>query len=265
MKQIFSLSFIIIFTLLFSACEKEIIIHIPNNKVLYVIEGTITDQDTGCTVLVSQTKNVNDNSTFNGISDALVTLENNGTLYTLTETSSGVYQTKELKGIPEQTYQLKVSIKNEIFTASSTMPKSAPFEDFHLNPTDFDPSRTVTRIRFKDNPGTENFYWFELFVNDKKQKNYSVSNNEFTNGQTVNANINFENTTNKSINDLKKGDKLALEMHCIDAPVYLYLYSLKNASGEDNGSPANPVSNITGGALGYFSAQTTVQKSLVIK
>lgn len=51
-------------------------------------------------------------------------------------------------------------------------------------------------------------------------------------------------------------------MLCISPEVYKYWYSLNaGATGGNNAaSPANPVSNISGGALGYFSAQTAQTK-----
>jgi hypothetical protein len=56
-------------------------------------------------------------------------------------------------------------------------------------------------------------------------------------------------------------------MQCIDKNVFKYLEEL---SGQDatNGqptSPADPTSNITNGALGYFSAHTIQRKKTVFK
>ena len=66
---------------------------------------------------------------------------------------------------------------------------------------------------------------------------------------------------------LKKGDQLTVEMRCIEMPVYLYWYSLtQGALGQNqSASPANPVSNITGGAIGYFSANTFEAKTMTVK
>ena len=54
-------------------------------------------------------------------------------------------------------------------------------------------------------------------------------------------------------------------MQNIDPVVYKYWFSLsQNATGEtQSASPANPVSNIKGGALGYFSAHTISTKSII--
>jgi hypothetical protein len=49
-------------------------------------------------------------------------------------------------------------------------------------------------------------------------------------------------------------------MYCIDKNVYNYFFSLLQVTGNNGGfqsaSPDNPITNISGGALGYFSAHT---------
>ncbi|HKZ66576.1 MAG TPA: hypothetical protein VJ111_09490, partial [Chitinophagaceae bacterium] len=66
--------------------------------------------------------------------------------------------------------------------------------------------------------------------------------------------------------DIKSGDTVKLDMLCIDPAVYKYWYSVnQSATGNSqSASPANPVSNISGGALGYFSAHTIQTKTLLV-
>ena len=55
-------------------------------------------------------------------------------------------------------------------------------------------------------------------------------------------------------------------MICNDAAVYKFWYSLNNgATGTgESASPSNPVSNISGGVIGYFSAQTIQSRSIKV-
>jgi hypothetical protein len=55
-------------------------------------------------------------------------------------------------------------------------------------------------------------------------------------------------------------------MRCIDKGAYDYFYSLDQITSTNGNSatPANPVSNISGGALGYFSAHTVRKATAVI-
>ncbi|WP_157258301.1 hypothetical protein [Pedobacter ginsenosidimutans] len=54
-------------------------------------------------------------------------------------------------------------------------------------------------------------------------------------------------------------------MHGVEAPVYTYLFSLFNASSSaDRAAPANLVSNVSGGALGFFSAHVVELETITI-
>jgi hypothetical protein len=55
-------------------------------------------------------------------------------------------------------------------------------------------------------------------------------------------------------------------MICNDAAVYTFWYSLSSGAtgANESASPANPVSNISGGAVGYFSAQTIQRKTILV-
>src|SRR5262249_44887474 len=94
--------------------------------------------------------------------------------------------------------------------------------------------------------------------NGRKEESIFVDDDEFTDGQTVKAQLNYNNDTDNPARDIKSGDSVRIDMICNDAAVYKFWYSLNNgATGTgESASPSNPVSNITGGALGYFSAQT---------
>jgi hypothetical protein len=68
--------------------------------------------------------------------------------------------------------------------------------------------------------------------------------------------------------DVKKGDVITVEMQCLDKGSYEYFYSLFSIGNNGPGggaTPTNPVSNISGGALGYFSAFTSQKQTIEIK
>jgi hypothetical protein len=264
MKAILHFIILLMVSVLWS-CEKAIDLKLKDNEPKYVIEGTIINEPGACKVYISETKNFGDDNQFKGVSGANVKIENKGNAIVLTETEKGVYETTAINGTPGETYNLTISISGELFKASSTMPQPVPFMDFTLKPKDYDTTRATPMIKYKDPLGERNFYWFQQFVNGKIQKQYKVSNDEFTGGQEVNDYLVFQNDTKNQVLNFKKGDKLTAEMHSIDAPVYTYLFSLFGANGTGDGAaPTNPLSNISGGALGFFSAHTVQRKTIVI-
>ncbi|WP_051691705.1 DUF4249 domain-containing protein [Pedobacter borealis] len=262
MKPIIYLIFMLLFL---SSCDDVIELNLKDPQIKYVIEGMITNQPGICRVKISQTKDFNENNQFNGVSGALVQVEGNGVTVTLSENTTGIYQTDKINGAPGVTYRLTVKINNEVFTASSTMPDPVPLLDFTLKPGDYEPTRATPKIKFKDVATATNYYWFQQYINDVIQPQYKVFSDEFTSGQEINEYLVFENRTKDISKDMVRGDRLTVEMHSIEAPVYTYLSSLFNANGSaDGAAPANPVSNINGGAIGFFSAHTVERKTIVI-
>jgi hypothetical protein len=66
--------------------------------------------------------------------------------------------------------------------------------------------------------------------------------------------------------EVKKGDVVTVEMQCLDKESYDYFYSLFSIGNNGPGAtPTNPVSNISGGELGYFSAYTSQKQTIEIK
>jgi hypothetical protein len=67
---------------------------------------------------------------------------------------------------------------------------------------------------------------------------------------------------------LNTGDLLNVKMFSIDENVYNYFLQLRQSSGtgafNSTASPANPATNISAGALGYFSSHTTQSQSIII-
>jgi len=129
----------------------------------------------------------------------------------------------------------------------------------------FDGPRLFTHVKYTDPLGVKNFYRFIEYKNGIYTKSIMASNDEFTDGKTVNQTIFPYEFTEES--KLKKGDKIRLEFLTIDEPVYKYWFSVDNGAqgGGDSAAPANPVSNIKGGAIGYFSAHTIQSKEYTVQ
>jgi hypothetical protein len=68
-------------------------------------------------------------------------------------------------------------------------------------------------------------------------------------------------------NELVPGDSVRIEFQTINLAIYRYWFSIRSAANEieNNSAPANPISNINGGALGYFSTHTKQVKSFVVQ
>ncbi len=263
-------SILLIIAILFSSCQTAIDLKLNDTGPQYVIEGVLTNESGSCKVLVSQTKKFTDDNSFNAISGAQVSISNNGTTYNLSATAAGVYQNNVLTGAPGKTYQLNVNINGKTFTSTCTMPQQVALDSIYLvkdnisNNKDGSTRKYVT-VQYKDPAAIKNYYRFVQYIDNRKEQTVFVDDDEFTNGQTVNNRLNYNNSNDDPAKDIRPGNTVTIEMLCIDAAVYKYWYSLTNSAAGDgnNAAPANPVSNIQGGALGYFSVHTIQRKTLV--
>lgn len=250
--------------LFFSSCEKVIDVKIDEADKKYVIEGNVFNTAAlPPEVKISQTKKFSDDNSFAGISGALVSIrENGGRPYSLNEVTKGVYQTTALKGAPGNTYQLSVTINGESYTASSTMPSAwVIIDSVSLFDIGFGRNTIKTLMpSYQDPAGVGNSYRFIEYANGIPVKKIFVQNDDLSDGLVISRPLINPN------GELKSGDSVRVDLLCIDPDVYKYWYSLDQAATGDNQSatPTNPVSNIIGGALGYFSAQSISGIKIVI-
>jgi len=258
-----------LFALFLLSCEKVIHLDLNTTEKKYVIEATVTDQPGTAQVLLSQTKNFDDNNQFVGVSGAVITVkEQSGSLTTFTETSPGHYEAPNLAGIIGKSYDLMVTVAGNVFTATSTMPAKVNLDSIYTTDEPiFTDTRKIANVVFQDPPGRGNNYRFIQYLNDLKEKQLFVENDDYTDGRLNITKLYYFADDKSDSTIIKSGDSLRVDMLCIDPNVYQYWYSLeRNTNGDNNNTtPANPVSNIQGGALGYFSAHTLQTRRMKVK
>jgi uncharacterized protein DUF4249 len=261
---------IIAFGALFvSSCEKVIHLDLNTADKKYVIEATVTDQPATAQVLLSQTKNFDDNNQFVGVSGAVVTVkEEGGLLTTFTEMSPGHYEAPGFTGTTGKSYDLNVTVAGNVFTATSTMPPKVNLDSIYTTDEPiFTDTRKIANVVFQDPPGRGNNYRFIQYVNKLKEKQLFVENDDYTDGRLNITKLYYFADDKSDSTIIHSGDSLRVDMMCIDPNVYEYWYSLeRNTNGDNNNTtPANPVTNIQGGALGYFSAHTLQTKRMKVQ
>lgn len=245
-----------------SSCEKVIDIKVNEAAKKYVIEGVLTDKAGSCQVTITQTKGFNEDNSFTGVSGAKVSITDDaGVVSNLAGTGGGYYESS-LVGVAAKTYTLQVNINGEVFTAVSKMPLPVSLDSLYITEVSFfGTTSKLVNVQYTDPIIAGNNYRFVQYVNRTKNKGIYVQNDDLSNGRVSTATLYNRN------DDINKGDTVKVEMQCIDPVIYKYWFSLsQSATGEtESASPANPVSNIAGGALGYFSAHTIQTKSLIAK
>jgi hypothetical protein len=261
-------SLLVIFS--FYSCQKVIDADSKDTAKKYVIEAVVTDDPGGSKVLLSTTLNMSDRNNFPGISGAIVTItDNTGNSVLFTETTTtGTYTAPSFTGIAGKTYSLEVKLNGEIFTAISAMPQKINMDTLFISDEVlFGETRKLANISYQDPPGKGQCYRYVQYVNDKKSKPIFTNNDDYIDGKYVETKLWYiVDEDENPEEEIKTGDTVMVDLLCIDNAVYKYWYSVfQSATGNSqSASPANPVTNIRGGALGYFSAHTTQSKTVVV-
>lgn len=269
LKHIKLLSHLIALAFGLSSCEKVIDVKLNTSATQMVIEGSITNQNGQQLVKLSQSVPYTDNNTFPAVTGATVNVtDNQGHSWTFTESSPGNYTFGPLKGEPGRIYTLTVNVNNTVYKAASTMPDSVNIDSLDVKVFNFGGEDIKqAQVHYTDPAGVANQYRFVMKVNGVQSKQVYAENDRFTNGNAV-PTVLFFNGNNDDDDELKSGDKVDIEMQCIDKNIFNYWFTLSQQSQNGPGGgtiPGNPPSNINNGALGYFSAHTVNKKQMVVK
>ncbi len=243
----------------FYSCQKVIEVELNPSSPKYVITGNITDQPGPYEIKITSSINFDQDNNFPAVSGAKVyiTDQNASSTDTLTEVAPGRYRTHVLKGVPRHTYKLLVILGEEMFSSVSTMPTPQALDSLYTKSASFGDGTDVVAI-YNDPVGLGNFYRLELTIQDSLSQEIYLHNDKINNGSSVN------HVLNNDI-DVKTGDTITVKLQCIDADVYDFYYTLDQALKQNSAVISNPKTNILGGAMGYFCAQTIRTRSFVFR
>ncbi len=249
------------------SCTKEIELDLNSSNSKYVVEAELP-QNQVATITITKTVNFSDANNFPPIKGADVTITDNlGVTEKLIEMASGIYKTQKMKGEEGKTYSLSIKTDGQTFMAKSTMPTATKLTGLKTPVSIF--KRPGSKVdlynilpQFIDPETIGNNYRFIQTRNNEVDKSLILANDNVGNGEP-----NTRPIISRDF-DIKLGDNITVEMRCLDKAAYDYFFSLNsiNPNGPGGGTtPTNPVTNLSGGALGYFSAYTVQKLSTTVK
>jgi len=250
-----------LFTFCLASCKKIISIDTENADPQLVIEGIINNQLMDQEIKISKTIGYTEENIFPKISGATVTVtDSKGNTFVFKEgTKPGTYINR-MKGESGVTYNLNVAVEGQNYTASSKMPNLVKMDSIGIIKNIFFGRERKTAAVFLTDPVNEvNFYHFNLYVNDVLSRRFYASNDRLTNGNDLRIQLFFKPNNDHDSDELNTNDKIKIETECVDSNIFDYWYALSQQAdrGPNQGTtPANPTSNISNNALGYFSANT---------
>ncbi len=243
----------------FVSCEKVVNVDLKNAAPGIVIEGIVDNSGNPAIVMVSKSVAFSAENIYPAVTGAAVKIADDlGNSFTLTEGPVGTYTNAALIGVSGRTYTLTVMAEGKKYTAVSIMPQQVNLDSLFQEKITISKASIIANARFNDPIGFGNSYQFVETVNRKRNKTIFILDDQYQDGGTI---------TNQLIDediDLKAGDSVLVEMQCLDKNIYRYFKGMADLQG-GNTVPANPDSNITNGALGYFSANTSQKLTIVIR
>ncbi len=256
------LSFFIIPILLTSvlSCQKVIPVKLNQAAQQYVIEAEVNDGPGPYTVTISRTKDFTENNNFGQIGGArvIITDVEAKKADTLKETTPGAYRTSVISGVPGRTYMLSVLVNGQTFTATSTMPlQPVSIDSLYAAHSLFGGDDIYMVPVFRDPVGKGNYYRIRQFIGGTEVKGSIVRSDEALDGQIFRMQMFYDTDKDAGNPLITKGSMITAQLQCLNKQVYDYYRTLQDATGDNSSTPANPLTNITGGALGLFNTCTS--------
>jgi hypothetical protein len=250
----------------FYSCQKVVNLKLNTSSSQIVIVGKISDQIGVDTVTITKSVNFSDPNVFPQVSGAKVYLaDNDGNKDTLLELIAGKYITKStFKGIIGRTYTLTVISEGQSYVAESTIPNAVKIDSIYIGTNTNGGfgggggrggNEKAINVVFTDQPNFLNYYNLVEYVNKVEQNSNTISDH-LLDGNSITRSLRAKN--------LIKGDTITVKLEGIDSRVYEYFRTSGRANTE-SAMPANPVSNFSNNALGYFNAYSVSKKTIVIK
>jgi Domain of unknown function (DUF4249) len=277
----------------FIACQEVIEVPLKDPSPIFIIEAILSDQPELGSSYVQITKNTDYSSldpTAFGVSGASITITDNlGNRDSLFEVPpsaigglKGFYGKFGMQGVLGRTYTLNVQVEGKTFTAVSTMPahhtnidsltsKRNEFAGNNNNnpdPTVDTSANEIVTIHFKDKPNVVEHFRIQTSRRNPKnllpiaETQYIMRSNE-----RLFRDAEYHHTPFFILN-FAKGDTATFRLWNMDAKVYDYFNTLQEVTGNafaTPAAPANPNTNIKGGAQGYFAVVSEARKVIIVK
>ncbi len=223
-----------IWLILIIACEEVVVIELPDEQNLLVLEGWVTDVHHRQYVRLTQSNNFSGDVN-PGIADAAVTVQQrSGSTYSYSHVEEGRYLSDSpFSGTPNEEYRVVATLSNGDVLRSDwnlMLPKTdivlLSVDSFEENDPD-NPGQTVTiffpRITARDSADYTNYYRWILFKNNERVRepeSIVLQNDRFFDGNFIpNLFDQFE---------YRAGDEIKVELHSITKETYDFLNLLRS-------------------------------------
>ncbi|MFY0655132.1 MAG: DUF4249 domain-containing protein, partial [Cyclobacteriaceae bacterium] len=267
--------YIIASLIIFSSCEETIILDTDQGGTKTMIEAVVTDLPNRQYVRLSTTVDFYSEQAYPAISDADVSVTDGfGTVHHYSESVEQpgyYYPDVDYTGEAYVEYSLNVNIDGDIYTASDVLLPVTPIDSLtvrldedEMDDPEEDGMFYTPLLYAKEPQDEENYYLWKFYRNGEIHNDdgdYVTLSNDVAIGENIDgveAPLYFA-----------EGDVARVEMISLTRGCFVFYSDLTNLVFSDGGvftpQPANPRSNITGGALGVFQVSSIAVDEIVIE
>ena len=242
------LTLLALLTVLFSACEKVIDLDLEDSEARIVIEANLNDLGVDQLIRVTKTVAFGTDRKSDPVSSASVVVRSSANEeITFVYDRDGYYRAQNFQVRPGLKYNLQIESGGEYYQSSVTMPTYVAIDSVGVSKEKiFTEERYYPTFKFYDPTQVNNYYLYEIAINNSPMRFAATYNDKFNDGKYVTHEI-----ADRTI-DLELNDEVKVIRYCVDASVYKFWNDFQ-AANPGGAAPGNPSSNISNGALGYFS------------
>lgn len=282
MKNKISYIIALVGILLFNSCEETITLDLDQVEEKVIIDGLITTDNTNHYVKISRSAGFYEDGDTEKVRNAVVTISsNNGSTYNFVHNPSNLdslngyyYSATPFSGEIGATYNLSVQLDGELYEATDQIMPIGSIdsltyelsEDANNGDFELDVPGPYYAVFFNamEPQETVDYYLFKFYRNGKRVLEFGTdvyySDDELLGEEVDNLEI---------ASYYALGDSVTVEMMSLSREGFIYFQDLSAVLNNDGGMfgpiPANPRTNLTNGALGFFQASAVDRSSVVIK
>jgi hypothetical protein len=267
-----------VFALVFSSCETTVPLDLTQVEERVVIEGLVTDHASHNYVKITRSTGFYGTGTTERITDAIVSVvDNDGTMHTFVHNpnghadSTGYYLPDvPFSGVIGKTYKLSALVDGKEYNAEDELIRLVPIDKLTYRVNEDEQADPEDEGRFyelllsvKEPQDTRDYYLFKCYRNDKVEY-ANETDLYFADDELIGENIDgVPLPVYYAVND-----KARVEVLSLSRDAFVFYRDLQKLLANDGGlfgtPPANPRSNLSNGALGFFQVSALQSGEVII-
>lgn len=264
--------------ILLSSCTKVIDFDLNSSMPRLVVEGSITTETKSHIVKLTKTSNYYYSQSAPVVSGAEVSISDGSNIFILTEqpAGSGIYKTADnVAGQLNKTYTLTIVSEGETYTATSRLDPVAPIDSIQVKQLFesyfgwTDSSYTLSLFTTEPAGNEPDYYFWKFSINNIPQtdtlRKVAFQADDLINGSPI-VDVPVFSIPQNTIHI---GDTVTLYQYSTDKNyidfIMGFMYETDWRGTPFDGPPANPPTNLSNGAVGFFYASDVTNSSCIVK